>query len=314
MDKNSERISKDLRKQSEQLDWSMLTFPVVSSHNSIEKFEKVNDIGVNIFGYENGSKKEGIRQGVYPRRITKTRSSKMVDLLIISDDEKQHYCVINSMSKLLSSQMTKHQHKIWFCRYCPNGFNKQDSLNYHLEYCGNNEAARTIFAKENFTHFNNYYKSMRVPFTAYTDFECFTEKIDSVRPSEDSQYTMKYQRHKPSGFCLYIMSPFFEFEPIMYTKKSEDEDIGWIFFETLESEIRKVCDLIKYEKEMILTDDDKRKYKESIHCHICGKSEFTEKDWKVRDHCHISGKFRGAAHNTWNMRFRVPKFTPGVFP
>ena len=39
------------------------------------------------------------------------------------------------------------------------------------------------------------------------------------------------------------------------------------------------------------------------------KSEFTETDRKVRDHCHISGKFRGLAHNTCNMRFRVPKFT-----
>ncbi len=95
---------------------------------------------------------------------------------------------------------------------------------------------------------------------------------------------------------------FFEFEPIMYTKKSEDEDIRRIFFQTFESEIRKVCDLIKYEKEMILTDDDKRKYKESIHCHICGKSEFTEEDWEVRDHCHISGKFKGAAYNC-NTRF-----------
>ena len=67
VDKNSEWISKELRKQSEELDWSMLTFPVVSTHNNIKKFEQANDIGVNIFGYENGSKKEGIRQGVYPR-------------------------------------------------------------------------------------------------------------------------------------------------------------------------------------------------------------------------------------------------------
>ena len=108
----------------------MLTFPIVSSHNSIEKFERVNNIGVNIFGYKNGSKKEGIRQGVYPR-ITKTRSSRVVDLLIISDDEKQHYCVIKSMSRLLSSHTTKHQHKRWFCKYCLNGFAKEDSLNDH---------------------------------------------------------------------------------------------------------------------------------------------------------------------------------------
>ena len=64
VDRDQERLSKEIRKQSEQLDWFMLTFPVVSSHSSIKKFERVNDIGVNIFGYENGSKKEGIRQGV----------------------------------------------------------------------------------------------------------------------------------------------------------------------------------------------------------------------------------------------------------
>ncbi len=220
VDKNSERISKELRKQSEELDWSMLTFPVVSSHNSIETFERANDIAVNIFGYENGSKKEGIRQGVYPRRVTKTRSSKMLDLLLISDDEKQHYCVIKSMSRLLSSQTIKHNGKRWFCKHCLKI--QDDSLNNHLEYCENNEAVRTIFAKEPFTHFKNHYKYMRVPFAVYADFECFMEKLSNARPSEDSQYTMKYQKHQPSGFCLYIVSPFFEFEPIMYTKKSED--------------------------------------------------------------------------------------------
>ena len=122
--------------------------------------------------------------------------------------------------------------------------------------------------------------------------------------------TMKYQKHEPSGFCLYIVSPYFEFEPIMYTKKSQDEDIGQIFFETLETELRKVCDLI--EKEMIFTDDDKRTYEESTHCHICGK-EFSETDCKVRDHCHISGKFRRTTHNKCNLRFRVPKFTSVFF-
>ena len=140
--------------------------------------------------------------------------------------------------------------------------------------------------------------------------ESFTEKLDSARSSQNSQYTLRYQKHEPSGFCLHIVSPYFEFKPIMYTKKSKD--IGWILFETLESEIRKVCDLIKYLK-MIFTEEDKRKYKESTNCDICGNSEFTEEDWKVRDHCHISGKFRGAAHNTCNLKFRVLNFTPVFF-
>ena len=34
---------------------------------------------------------------------------------------------------------------------------------------------------------------------------------------------------------------------------------------------------------------------------------------KVRDHCHYTGKFREAAHNIWNLRYKVPKKVPVVF-
>ena len=37
------------------------------------------------------------------------------------------------------------------------------------------------------------------------------------------------------------------------------------------------------------------------------------KDKKVRDHCHLTGKFRGAAHNKCNLKFRLPKFYPVIF-
>ena len=89
---NNEDNESELRKKSEEL---MLTFPVVSSHNSVKKFQQVN-----IFGYEEGSRKEDIVQGVYPQRLTLMRSSRVVDLLLISDDERQHYCVIKSKSRV----------------------------------------------------------------------------------------------------------------------------------------------------------------------------------------------------------------------
>ena len=34
---------------------------------------------------------------------------------------------------------------------------------------------------------------------------------------------------------------------------------------------------------------------------------------KVRDDCHYTGKFRGAAHNIFNLRYKVPKEIPIVF-
>ena len=52
-------------------------------------------------------------------------------------------------------------------------------------------------------------------------------------------------------------------------------------------------------------------YKQKI-CYIC-KKEFDKKNYKVRDHCHYTGKYRGAAHNICNLRYKIPKEIPIVF-
>ena len=38
-----------------------------------------------------------------------------------------------------------------------------------------------------------------------------------------------------------------------------------------------------------------------------------KKHYKVRDHCHYTGKYRGAAHNICNLRYKMPKEIPIVF-
>ena len=84
--KTSERIDKELRETSIVLNWKGLKFPVKLS--DIDKFEKHNcSISVNVFGYE---------KAVYPLRISKHnyKRESTVNLLLISDDTKQHYCWI----------------------------------------------------------------------------------------------------------------------------------------------------------------------------------------------------------------------------
>ena len=45
--------------------------------------------------------------------------------------------------------------------------------------------------------------------------------------------------------------------------------------------------------------------------------KYNEKEFKlkqkVKDHCHYKGKFRGAAHNICNLRYKIPKEIPVVF-
>ena len=38
-----------------------------------------------------------------------------------------------------------------------------------------------------------------------------------------------------------------------------------------------------------------------------------KKQQKVRDHCHYTGKYRGAAQNICNLRYKIPKEIPAVF-
>ena len=77
-----------------------MKFPV--SLSDINKFENHNSsISVNVFSDETL---------VYPLRISKHnyKRESTVNLLLISDDTKQHYCWIKDISKLLSLQISKH--------------------------------------------------------------------------------------------------------------------------------------------------------------------------------------------------------------
>ena len=59
-----------------------------------------------------------------------------------------------------------------------------------------------------------------------------------------------------------------------------------------------------------MTMHDKTVYDNSTLCHIC--DEELCKD-RVRHHCHLSGKFRGAAHEVCNLKYKIPKFFPVFF-
>ena len=45
--------------------------------------------------------------------------------------------------------------------------------------------------------------------------------------------------------------------------------------------------------------------------HVTDDSD--KKYHKVKDHCHYTGKYRGAAHNICNLRYKIPKEIPVVF-
>ena len=59
-----------------------------------------------------------------------------------------------------------------------------------------------------------------------------------------------------------------------------------------------------------LTHKEEKMHNKQKVCYIC-KNDFAlvmaKKYFKVKDHCHCTGKYRGAAHNICNLRYKIPK-------
>ena len=74
----------------------------------------------------------------------------------------------------------------------------------------------------------------------------------------------------------------------------------------------------KKKKEMIpLTYEENKSYEKQKVCYIFNEEFSTDDDnkkyHKVRSHCHYTGKYRGAAHNICNVRYKTPKVILVVF-
>ena len=62
--------------------------------------------------------------------------------MLIEKDGVKHYCLVKSLSRLLSSQTSKGERKEHFCLRCLNPFLCEKSLSNHKEYCDEYEAVK----------------------------------------------------------------------------------------------------------------------------------------------------------------------------
>ena len=161
-------------------------------------------------------------------------------------------------------------------------------------------------------YFKNYYKQLPIPFVVYADFECFTKPMNTCSPNPKESYNYNYQKHEPSGFCFYIKGVVDKkFKPIIYTKTKEDEDISKVFVEKLAEVTKGIYnDFYRRPKPLRLSRAEQELFDEAEICHICNKEL---KEDKVRDHCHFTGQYRGAAHNSCNLKCRKPLVLPVIF-
>ena len=303
--KDPQRIGREMMKNAAKLNWEGIVFP--TPLQQVYRFERQNPYSINVYGWD-GKK-------VYPLRIGKIDKDKpCINLLLLSNEETNHYCWIKNMSALTASQYNKHKGKRFICDYCCNSFQREESLQKHEEYCSNHKAVRVRMPEKGTKLvFKKYNRRMRVPFIVYADFEALPEGISTCQPSDSDSYTNKYQKHKPCGFCYYIKCFNDElFPPVLrhYTITHKDESVGMAFVNSLEEDIREIYQKFKWKKNLRITLEEEREFQFETVCHICEK---LLREDKVRDHCHLTGRYRGAAHSECNLAYKLPDFYPVIF-
>ena len=83
------------------------------------KIEVKNNIGINVFGYENGL--------VLPIYVSDQKFEDSMDLLLLVDDNQSHYVYIKDFDRFMFHK-TKQK---WFCRSCLQCFSSKNVLIKH---------------------------------------------------------------------------------------------------------------------------------------------------------------------------------------
>ena len=293
VDVHPERITPLLRKQVEELDWSAIKFPLEPYKKSIDKFEEANDVSVCIFGFEDNT--------YVPVRLPKKECSRNVDLFYFGDKTgNMHYAVVRSLSRLLSSSLSKHGHSAVICRRCLCNQHSQQRLEEHTRFCSKHEPTKTVMPEEGSVQkFWAHRKTIRQPIVVYYDFECLHEKTDK----KYGQTVLK-DEHIPVAFGMVIVSniPGYQPKPVKY----RGPDAQKVFLRELEKFRDDFYKRFRFSKKMIFGEKEQALHDAQNECYICkGGFHVGHPDGhKVRDHCHLTGAYRGALHNLCNLRLK----------
>ena len=158
----------------------------------------------------------------------------------------------------------------------------------------------------NIIKYNHGEKSMKLLFVIYADLECLLEKMSTCINNPNESSTTEINKHVPSGYSIFTHCSFNESKNKLNYYRGKD------CMKKFSKDLREhASKIINYEKKKMipLTTEEKIYHNKQKICYIY-KKEFNndKKNYKVRDH-----KYRGAAHNICNLRYKVPKEIPIVF-
>ena len=277
-----------------------MKFP--ASFRDIKRFDSRNEITINILAFEH--------KKVYICRKGK-EYDRVPNLMLIMDCNNKHYVAIKSLRRLLSIQDNKHKESQHFCINCLQGFSEKKSRDEHLVYCRPNEAVRIEMPDSKpIVQYSDGQYQFKVSFMMYADFESILEPIQGASNNHNISSTRGVNVHTLSGWCIY--SKFCYGDVTNRLTQYRGSDCVNKFCEHIISEAKRWYNSFPEKPMAPLTKTQLKECARVTKCHICFKP-FSKKKKKVRDHCHYTGLYRGAAHSSYNLQYKISSDIPVIF-
>ena len=262
-------VTKNLKNQSEKLNWDGINFPTPTS--DIDIFDNLNKISTMILGWDDDKKR------VTNLRLPKRKYEKTSQLFYYDN----HYSSVRDLPKLLRPYF--HDNYRYFRHYCTFQHRTKDVVDFHMENCKMDKVTIERMPKEgSIVEFNNYNEIVLKPFTIWADYECRTEKTNIQKGDK----TELIQNHKPSGYCLRLVSRVDETDncTLNYPAKTDEENVSEHFLKTVVNLVKKIGNKYAVDKPLVLTGEEQFEFDNATTCWIC-KGRFNDDDGnrKVRE-------------------------------
>ena len=306
-----------------------ITYPI-DIQTDIRKFEKLNNMKINVFRYDDKDVKFENLLTVYN---TTQKIDNVINLLILSKDNKDHIVWIKSINKLF--RMNIHHERRFFCSQCLNAsFDSQIKLDEHHKLCNNNEAVHCIMPRkfdpnelddngkvlkrEDQVKFKNYGNKFKHPFNIVLDFESTLEKINDVPKTEidennEEQKTTKYQKHicNSVGIKFNSIHEFLD-EPEIIFNSSNPEEVSEKTILQLEEYAIKSYKYIKQNEKLDYANipkNIKNIHFDKKYCDDCNV-KLDEINKRAMHHDHITGQYISTLCRGCNLNYQYKLFLP----
>ena len=253
----------------EELNMDDIPVPVPISTPVYKKFEENNpEISLCVYEWHNQNKCLDFRY------ISERRGDeyKQVNLLVITEEDRSHYCIIKDLHKLVYNH-SKHKGRKYLCRYCLHVYSAEKGYKEHLPKCKglNNASQRPQMPIKNksIKAFYNHKCMQPNPYRIFWDLECLTENLT---PEEKTKltHTERIQRHKPSGYCYVVvrMDSSLNYEIVSHDLYRGPDALER-FVTKIEEELLAIQEDLSAPAEMIMAPGDLKAYNEATECWIC---------------------------------------------